>query len=386
MPSKTYFIDFFMGYAADADCLPRKTHNLFWEDSRMKKSHIAVIFVSMMIAGLAGFTGCNNNETPESVPDSGNSVSAPESTVGNSDNSDNSDNSESALESTDLGTPAAPKHELSEEAQKLLSEVRKQSFVGPDGETVHAADAADIYTGDRGQLYDDELLPEPNDIFKDEDWIDTLLKYDFAYIGYVKPYCNFVIEEAGVEPDYSEVLAWGDELEALQDDREWFKVKAGDTLANGLTVIKAECEVLPTLKTDYYSMKLQLDGEFTMEGILTFTPKGDYLLVDGEGIFNPDAVNTSGVPLLYNGSADNRGYYTVSAYTGGYVACDGQGMRIGLIDDRNIDKQEIFGDNNYAHVRITFKDPEFHTDNRTEQMQAAFIELDGEIVDIERVD
>lgn len=334
------------------------------------KKFTAIICILAMLAAL---TGCGNNETSGSVPES-NDVSTPES----------ADNSESSPESPDIGTPAAPKQELGEEAQKLISGLKKQSFVGPDGETVQAADAVAAYTtAIGGRMFDDEDIDNVECEF-----VDTVLKYDFAYIGYVKPYCHFVIVKDG---DLTESIGkwgeWSDELEVLQADREWLRVKVGDKLENGLTVSKAECEVLPTAKTDYFSMKLQLEGEFTMEGILTFRDKDDYLMVEGETVFNPDAVNTTGVPLIFNGSSDNRGYYTAEATKGGNViVCDGQGMRLGLLDELDIDQGEIFGDNNYAHVKITFKDPEFYTDNSTDQMQAAFIKLDGEIVDIERID
>lgn len=278
----------------------------------------------------------------------------------------------------------------------MISGLKKQSFEGPDGETVQASDAADVEIGfSHGRIYDDEFMTDENGSvvldedgipkYRDDEWIDTLLKYDFAYIDYVKPYCNFAID--GGTADYSKALEWQEEMAALQTGREWRKVKTGDVLENGLTVLKAECELLPTLKTDYYSMAVQLSGEFAMEGVLSFREKDDYLLLEGETIFNPDSVKTAGVPLVFNGSTtDSGGYYTVSALTGGYIACDGQSMRLGLLDDLNIDRDEIFGDKNCAHVKITFKDPEFHTDNRTDQMQAAFIELSGEIVSIELID
>ena len=35
----------------------------------MKKSHIAVILFSVLVASLAGLTGCNKNETLDSVPE-----------------------------------------------------------------------------------------------------------------------------------------------------------------------------------------------------------------------------------------------------------------------------------------------------------------------------
>ncbi len=310
-----------------------------------------------------------------------------------------SDDEVSDVSKPEISTPeiseGVPDQRLTDEQLEMISGLKKQSFVGPDGETVQAADAADVEIGSPfGRVYDDEFMTDENGSivldedgipkYKDDEWIDTLLKYDFAYIDYVKPYCNFVIENDVIGADYSEALKWQEELETMQTEREWRKVKAGDTLENGLTVIKAECEVLPTQKTDYYSMKLHLGGEFSIEGILTFREKDDKLLSEGETIFNPDSVNTAGVPLIFNGSTtDNGGYYTIRTLTGGYIACDGQGMRLGMLNDLNIDRDEIFGDKNCAHVKITFKDPEFHTDNRTDQMQAAFIELGGEIVNIE---
>lgn len=321
----------------------------------MRKSHITVTTISVLIALLAGLTGCNSNENSGSISDSSISVS------------------NGSVEHT-ISSDSASEQRLTAEQLETISGLKKQSFEGPDGETVHAADAVNVYKSDAyGRMYDDT---------DDSEWVDTVLKFDFAYIDYAKPYFNFDIDSGTA--DYTKALEWQEEMTVLQTGREWRKVKAGDTLENGLTVIKAECEVLPTLKTDYYSMAVQLSGEFAMEGVLSFREKDDYLLVEGETIFNPDSVKTAGVPLVFNGSTtDDSGYYTVSALTGGCIACDGQGMRLGLLDDLNIDRNEIFGDKNCAHVKITFRNPKFHTDNRTDQMQAAFIELGGEIVYIE---
>ena len=64
----------------------------------MKKSHIAVILFSIMVAALAGFTGCNTgNSGDESESDS--SIYAPESTFGNSRSLDNSESRPESFES-----------------------------------------------------------------------------------------------------------------------------------------------------------------------------------------------------------------------------------------------------------------------------------------------
>lgn len=345
----------------------------------MRKSHITVTTISVLIALLAGFTGCNNETS--SVPD--NSISTPESTVESTDNSEISE--------------GVPKQRLTDEQTEMIAGLKKQSFVGPDGETVQAVDAIDVYKSDsRGHVYDDDDVYDENGkivcdengipIYKDGEWIDTLLKYDFAYIDYVKPFCHY--SPNNEEADYSKLEEWTDKLHELCAERNWVKIKAGDKLENGLIVVKAECEVLPINQVMFSNVNLQFDGNITVEGILTYQEKDDYLSCEGDAIFIPDGSATNEFPLVFTDWSSTNSYTTVNGYAkGGYLVCDGQSITLGQFDDLNIDKNEIFSDDlNHARVKITFKDPSFYTIKILGAVTTNFIDYGGKIVDVERID
>lgn len=352
----------------------------------MKKRNIATILFSVIIAGLASITGCDNSSE---TPDSQNNISSTDSIINTSNNSENSEITDSE--------PQKP--ELSEEAKKLLSQLKKQSFTGPDGENVQAADAIDIYKHESygGFLNDGDphVTDENGNYLKDEngnfiltsgnEWVDTHLKYDFAYISYANPYFTFFSVD-DPEKEQSKLDEPRKEIEKLNSNRKWLKVKAGDKLENGLTVTKAECEVVPIAKTHYYSMALQLSGEFTMEGILEYQERGNYLTAAGNGLFYADPTVTNGVPILFNNTKGS--YSTIKGYRTASIACDGQDMVLGMIDDLNLDMNEIFPDGrNLARVKITFRDPFFYVDDSTDQMRSGDIFIkDVNIVGIERVE
>ena len=100
----------------------------------MKKQITALITAALI---LANFTACSSSNDP---------INASLENMSNiSDNSDNKIENSSSIDNSEIIDPEPPKPELSEESKKLLSQIEIQSFVGPDGETVQAADAADVF-------------------------------------------------------------------------------------------------------------------------------------------------------------------------------------------------------------------------------------------------
>lgn len=378
---ETDFIDFFIGYAAGAFCLPRKTDNLFLEDNKMKKSHIAVILFSTMVAALSGFTGCNagNPEGSES------SISAPESTVNVIDSSDSADipnSSESEPESTD----GFPEQRLSGEQLEMISKLKIQSFVGPDGETVRAADASDVFDGAAphdeigspgfkfdSKAFNDEAKFDADGNPISPERVSTVLRYDFAYIRY----CRSLFYRGELLDDVTEQQMI-DEL----PDNKWFKVKAGDKLDCGLTVKKAVYERFPVEVSDSTRDNyIEFDGEITLEGLLTAAKNDDdYLARIGDLGFTPDPTKTSGIPDCTH-QLDPDNVISRQMYSrGDFILTDGKAAWIvGTVDD--IDKDYIFGDDELARVKVTLTNVKY----------GGFVSIDlpafyAEIVDIERID
>lgn len=292
----------------------------------------------------------------------------------------------SVNESTESGESEL-KQKLSDEEMKLISELKIQSFVGPDGEIVQATDAADVFDteaphteiGSPGFKFNSKAISDEMEFDADGNMIDpemvsTVLRYDFAYIRYRRPlfYKGEMLDEAAEQKMIDE----------LTEDK-WFKIKEGDKLDCGLMVKKAVYERFPVETCvptrDNY---IEFDGEITLEGLL-YTVKNDrdYLVKTGDLTFIPDPTKTSGIPDCTR-ELDPNNFISRRTYNGGstYVLTDGGvDWIIGTVDD--IDKDYIFGDDELVRVKVTLKNIKYGG-ILTVDMPAFY----AEIADIERVD
>ena len=325
------------------------------------------------LALLTAFTGCNNSETPGSVPDNGGSVSAPESTDNISDSSDSSDNSESTLESSE----SAPEQRLSDEQLEMIAGLTMQSFVGPDGETVLMTDAVDAVNDNGERAYDQTAAT-----LEMVTWVDTMLIFDFAYIRYARPYfyAGRYIEDEKREP---------------LSEMEWFKVREGDKLDCGLTVKKAQFDMFPVLgwENSTYLQTIELDGEITLEGMLFATTNtNDYASKVGDLNFFPDPTKTEGVPVVRRDHDKNEVWYNLNRclYPGAepeFFETDASPTwYIGNIDDNNFDENSIFGGDRLVRVKTTLKNVKLDVFDEIAGGGFGGGKVTAEIVDIERVD
>ena len=130
---------------------------------------------------------------------------------------------------------------------------------------------------------------------------------------------------------------------------------------------------------------MQLSGDLVIEGILEYQEADNYISARGTGIFHADPTLTKGIPILYN-NTDSAYTTKIGFKTSDYIACDGQPIILGKIDDLGIDMNDIFPNgSSLARVKITIRDPFIYVDNSTDQMRSGYIFIkDAKIVDIER--
>lgn len=338
----------------------------------MKK--ITAILLTMAL--LTALTGCGRTEeNPESVPNSDNrSSSTALSEPENSSNSlsESSDNA-GAPENSDI-----PESKLSAEAQRLLSELKITSFVGPDGITMQAAEADDIFDSGIERVLDQTF--DENGVILSEEATSTMLKYDFAYIRYARPYFY-----TGSFPD-EETYKEREEETSKLPELEWFKIKAGDTLECGLTVRRAEYLHIPVMQYTLDKMEIEFDGELTLEGtVFITTNENDYVVDVGTIEFIPDPTVTKGIPVMsaeYDPHLDIcRASYINSDI--GYVESDIGGIWVlDNIDETDIDQEEIFGGNSAVRVRVTLKNIHGLAEGQGTPVHANFY---AEIDDIEKI-
>lgn len=246
------------------------------------KKLITILCIAAVLVNSAFLTGCNSEKIEQNNSDNSENSSA---VINNSENSTTADNSESEPASF-----ADPAEKFTGEALKLYNELKVTSFVGPDGETVEASEASDIYDSGIDVFIENNLNGGTT---------ATLLKYDFAYIRYARSYFCYLNEY----PDEAKEKELEEAAKALPEIK-WFKVKAGDKLDCGLTVKRAEYLHYPTnyLGNALEKMEVEFDGELTLEGVLYANIQDhDYTVLAGDIMFIPDPSKTNGIPAVsYN--------------------------------------------------------------------------------------
>ncbi len=146
-----------------------------------------------------------------------------------------------------------------EEKLALIDKFEGESFIAPDGNKINKNQAADAF---EYEYFDGRRT--------------ICLKFDSGYIRYAKPVFKSTLDEPPIE-DW-ENSEWSKFRTEKIDNPNYFQVKAGDVLENGLTVTSAfyqgycvenldngdsDCVYLEVKKSE-----IRLDGEVTMEGIL----------------------------------------------------------------------------------------------------------------------
>ena len=305
----------------------------------MKKITVIISALAM----LASLTACDSKENPSDPDNSGSNstvTSTPDSSDEKSDNLNNSEKPEKS-DSSEAQEPPTPESKLSDEAKKLLENIRVESFEGHDGKTVFAADAVDLYTDEIDVFFE----PDLNSVT-----VDTVLIYDFAYMRYMRPY--FLVDPGGIPEDWSSFYDECEKEFALLPEAEWFKVRAGDKLDCGLTVKSAEYRRYDAIYNPLRSQTVEFDGELTLEGVLYVTNRGDYINSAGDLLFVPDTVKTAGLPIV-SPSSEARVFQTF--YPDYYVAADigNNEWQLGSIDDAPFTRREIFGDRSAVKVKVT---------------------------------
>lgn len=352
--------------------------------NKMEKSHIAVIMFSTMIAAIAGITGCNtDNYNSDSENKTGFSIL--ESETNSTDNSDNasvSDISESTPESSDSGA----EHRLTDDQLELISGLKMQSLVGPDGETLLMADAVNAFRDEGGgKLYSQELLKDANGDYifdengipkMDDTFVDVMLTFDFAYMRYARPY--FYAGEYFEDKDRKPL-----------PETEWFKVREGDKLDCGLTVKKARFEMYPVLDWKYLTklQTIELDGEITLEGMLFVTTNtDDYTCKVGDLQFMADPTKTEGIPVVrldhdINEEWNNLNMFLDTESNEYYESDVGYMWNIGNVGDEDFDASAVFCDDSFVRVRATLKNVKLDVFD-----DIGGYDITADIVDIERIE
>lgn len=309
------------------------------------KKILTIITSIALLASLPSLTACSNAESmptgSNSEPVSQTSETSPDNNSQSPNNSENSEtSSDNASQNFDNSVPETNSRPVlsgsdlrstSEGFAEKLALFDLSDIELPNGEVIKNSDADFVHS--RGDMV-------------------THIGFDSVYMYKAKPYYRNTIDE----PD---IISW-ETLELKNDpgeftDYEYFKVKAGDTLDNGLTVKSAEFWYGRILN-EYY-VDLSFDGELTLEGILYRTPEDEYGANKGDLHFFPDTTKKDffspfelyrATPQLF---VDNVNKLAVN-YTSGDI-------HLGNDSDASSEVLEILGDGAFAKVKVTVTDLHF---------------------------
>ena len=226
---------------------------------------------------------------------------------------------------------SADGQQVSDEVRALIDAFDEEEFTAPDGSLLKRSDAVKAQ-GNEEMTY--------------------AVGYDFSFIRYAQPVWGSSVDD----PDY---IDW-DTLEKTGDPLEYptnvqyFKVQAGDTLDNGLTVKNAEYFYGYGVDGTTFYNTVEFDGELTIEGILCYV-EGDpeYVIQHGDVFFFADPTKSGTIPVPLTDLPHLEGWTETDSRLS--VDYDGQRILAGNIDDLPDSIADILKEQNGVRVTATLR-------------------------------
>lgn len=295
----------------------------------LKKIPALALTLSMLFA----FTSCSKNGD-ESTNDSSQSIE--NQSENNSNNSSTtSDNASTSGSESGTQTPSVA---LDTETQKLIDDFPLDSFIGYDGKEVKKTDAVGAMQGDSGQI--------------------TYLTYDFAYLRYAKPIWKNTLLNTDII-DW-ETYEFNDDTPRRISDPNYFSVKAGDLLDNGLSVKNATTVFYPQtvesgLEICQSRSTVNLEGQLTLKGILHWVAEDtDYIDMGGDLFFYADPSDGKLITPSKENLKMERLVSIVDPETKFALLCDGQRFYLGNVNGGDvIDLSGVINSGEYRNATVT---------------------------------
>ena len=298
-------------------------------------------FTAIIMSMLVGLTACNS----ESVSANSGSSQTESLSITSSENS--SSTSQDITSSTSENSEPLPENNFPE------------SFTGYLGETLHGADASDSF----GNTY----------------YFDG-----FTYLRWATPVFDNTLKTPDlINWDTYDIPKYDDKL--AQKNPEWFLVKSGDTLENGLVVKSASCGFHEANFYDGTKAIVQdkseviFENTLTLSGVLYCSPVDDAYIMNGDLFFFADSTVNSNIPVISEGNKADK--YSLRRYVFANAAfvCDGMYFRVGELETATVDLSGIIKRGEICEVRVTLDNIKLSHDDRT--VTGAF----ADIVSVEKI-
>ena len=277
------------------------------------------------------------NQSSDTSSDTQSANSPDQTGSENSDSPDNSDNPNNDSEPELIQTGW---HRSDEPGFKEMIDIFTMDDIEAAGEILKKADADYLYG--------------------DSEYV-VCAGYDFSYLRKAKSHFRNTIDEPGMIN--WETLEVSDEPETSPvPASDYFKIKAGDVLENGLTVKKAQTAFGYAGDGLISDMKVELEGEITLEGILKCMPEDQYIIGKGELIFYPDSLKHSDILAPFKEYSSDPWTYVDSEYKFAMVY-SGEPLYLGLVDNAPAGVSDFFANDTYIKAKVTVSDIYYKTGN-----------------------
>ena len=283
----------------------------------MKKLTLIILTLTIMVSLVA----CNDNSDNVIVNTPQNSAGT--TTPSNSESGDNSDENSSS-------TSDSPEISVDPKTQAFIDAFALDSFTAPDSSTVNKSEA--VYAAG-----------------SEESGVVFTVGFDFSYMRYAEPLFDNTFDNPDLF-DWEDTLAFNTDVNYMLENPNYFKVKSGDTLENGLTVESAQYWI----NTDgsVFSSEIILNGELTLEGIFRcIKGNAEYIEKDGDLLFYADSNKNHFVPVAVTPVDWVWGWIDTNDSLA--VVYDGTTIKFGNINDASTDIVNVFKDVNYVKAAVT---------------------------------
>ena len=265
--------------------------------------------------------GTPSQTTTENAPQESGEDNAEENSGENKENDPDESGEENGDNTPSENTPG-------EDVLALIEQFDVDRFTAPDGTEVMLTEATS-QMNDFALFFDFAVIRYAFPIYSDTTTNPEI--YDFEN-------CEFTVD------NYTKEVP------------EYFRVKKGDVLDNGMTVTEANYVVTPYNVNYAFENSVVLEGECTMEGILFRAPEDDYMIEEDNVYFYPNPVS-SAVPAPCDPYSCEFGEVSLVAtgdlYSEFAFVSDGGSFYVGKAHELDVDIADWFEDTPFVRVKVT---------------------------------
>ncbi len=151
---------------------------------------------------------------------------------------------------------------------------------------------------------------------------------------------------------------------------EWFVVKPGDTLENGLVVKSAKCAFEKCFflgETEPCILQTQswvtFENQMTMKGVLYCTSDNEEYFGGGALLFYPDPALNSAIPVICYGNKPEAFDISKATFSNASFLSDNTRFQLGTLDSAAVDLSKVIDKGGICEVSVTLGNIRIQNEN-----------------------